>query len=380
MIDVNFKDFEELREPGFDATRYTNDLLKTMNTDSSTLEIGATKKKIQYDAAELSSRYEQFLKRNSSIVLEKFYNDKVTNETISSGLKPSLEYLDVSYKRLMEQVLVPYERAQKLQSVLSNVHQTSTLLRDVLMFLHLTQQIVNFVPLQNESKLTVGALSKLASLHYQIQVNQSQNANLKSLKFVKEMESSTLAPRRKSLLGHLVITISRECLNSSKLRNNQDDIKALIYALYSVSEQEFYTTIQKVILTNATNSSRILSKSINAIKTFPSLFDDVVTKGHDIAHIEKILQSIKTDNSNLLVQFLRLTRPKSTTPRDLYWGRISSSFKLELKTAIDRGGPVGKQLIGKQDAIEDWIKSAFEKYVEIEPDYSTNIEYMSKIF
>lgn len=380
MIDANFTDFEELREPEFDSKAYANGVLKAMNTNSNELDLAAAKKKVQYDISELSSRYEQFLKRNSSVVLDKFYNDKITNETISSGLKPSLEYLNVSYKRLMEQVLVPYERAQKLQSVLSNVHQTSTLLRDVLMFVHLSQQIVNFVPLQNESKLTVSAISKLSTLHYQIQINQSQNANLKSLKFVKEMESTTLVPRRKSLLAHLTITISRECLNSSKLRNNQEDIKSLIFALYSVSEQEFYTTIQKVVLTNATNSSRILTKSINAIKTFPSLFEEVATKGHDIAIIEEILQSIKIDNSNLLIQFLRLSRPKSSTPRDLYWGRISNSFKIELQTAIDRGGPVGKQLIGKQDFMKDSMKAVFEKHVEIEPEYSANYDCMIKIF
>ncbi|CAG59345.1 uncharacterized protein GVI51_G01155 [Nakaseomyces glabratus] len=375
-MDSNFTEFEELIDPEFDSKSYSNSMLKAMNTTSNELDIDAPKKKAQYDADELKSRYESFLKSHASGLMDEFDRERKLNGSISAELKPSLEYMSISYNRLLEQVLVPYERAQKLQAALNSVHQTSTLLRDVLMFVHLSQQITSFVPLQGEDKLSAVSISKLASLHYQIQLNQSQHPNLKSLKFVKEMESQTLAPRRKSLLSHITLTISRECLNSIKLRSNENDLKSLLLSLYTLSEQEFYVTLQKIILTNATNTSRILSKSVNAIKTLPSLFEEAVKKGHDVYVIETLLQNVKVENSNLLVQFTRLSRNKASTPRQLYWGKVSSAFKIDLNTAIERGGPVGKQIVNSKTFILDTIKDVFQRMSEEEPDFEHNLQIM----
>ncbi|CCC71197.1 hypothetical protein NCAS_0G03100 [Naumovozyma castellii] len=372
----DLEDFEALLEPKFSAKQFTNDLLKVTNGESTSteLDVGTAIKKINYDLAEVDSQINQLIHENPLPILNQIYKGKAIEQKINDGLKPSFEYLTMSYKRLQQEILEPYERAQKLQSVLSKVHQTSILLRDALIYVHLMDKIQRLT--EPIDKLTIERAVQLAALYSQLQMSLNQNANLKSLQLIKQLEGAT-AESKKNLLGFLSLNLSKESLNSFKVKNNSETVSSLAHALYIVSVQEFVSTIQKIILTNVLSNSQILTRTINSIKNFPLAFEDVVRKSYDIYLLETILHGVKIENSNLLIEYATHRKPKTATPRELYWTKIASNFKKEFEISYNRGGPVGKSLLRNQDLIIETIQKQMPNSTGND-DYQQNLEIMLK--
>ncbi|CCF59761.1 hypothetical protein KAFR_0H03510 [Kazachstania africana CBS 2517] len=369
----DLEEFEDILQRDFNPRQFANDVLKATNNDSDhfQLDIETSIKKIKYDIREVESRIDKTIDTHPWAVLEQIDKTKLVNSTLEEGLKPSLQYLDLSYGRLQDEVLIPYEKAQKLQSALSKVHQTSTLLRDSLIYIHLLNKITT---LNNSMKtLTMDNSIQLASLYTQLQYNLEQNQNLKSLKVIKNYESSVIQSNKKKLIDFLVLTLSKECLNTFKLQNNQQTIAKLSNALFLVSPQDFTATIHRIILSNVATNSQILQRTINSIKNFNESFKEVVNKSHDIFRLEQILSSVKTDNnSNILTEYSSQRKPKFSTPRELFWSKISSNFKKDLEVSLNRGGPVGKSLLKNKDLV-------FNSINELMPLSTDNNDYQNDL-
>ena len=98
----NFEDFEPILAPDFNAEQFANDLLKATNNDLLTneLDIETPIKKINYDLKELESRIKRLVNDNPYSILNQIYKNKSLTDIIDEGLSTSLQYLDISYKRL----------------------------------------------------------------------------------------------------------------------------------------------------------------------------------------------------------------------------------------------------------------------------------------
>ncbi|CCD24424.1 Golgi transport complex subunit COG5 NDAI_0D01110 [Naumovozyma dairenensis CBS 421] len=378
------EDFEALLEDSFNKRQFANDLLKATNDESSTtteLDIETPIKKLKYDLDEVDARIDDLLRNNSTNIINQLYKGKSSQNIINNELNDSFGYLSMSYKRLQEEVLEPYEKAQKLQSVLSKVHQTSILLRDSLIYIHIINEIENLSAEKSttntsSNKLTTAKAIKLATLYSQLQLNLNQNVNLKSLQVIKHLEGTILV-KKKELLGFISLEFSKECLNSFKIKKNKDIISQLAYSLYIVSPQDYVSTIQKYILSNVLMDSQTLTKTINSIKNFPMAFEDVVKRSYDIYSLEDALHNIKFEDTNLLTEYTKQRKPKSSTPRELYWNKISSNFKKEFEISYNRGGPVGKSLAKNYDMIVSTIKENMPKSTG-NNDYHHNLDTMLK--
>lgn len=371
-------EFEDFLDPEFKEKEFANNLLKSTNSDLKTniLDLDTPIKKLNYDVTEVDKRINQLINENPSTILNELYKGNSQRETINTGLKPSLQYLDLSYKRLQEEILTPYESAQKLQVVLSKIHQTSNLLRDSLIYIHLVTKIQSFSePDNNNSNLNLESLLQLSSLYSQAQLTLDQNINLKSLQLTKELENNVIKLKKKELLNTLSLSLSKECLNSIKLRKNKDEIMTLAKALYVLSPEELCATIHRVILSSVTTNSQVMIRNINSIKNFPNIFPEIVKKGHDIYLLETILKQVKVDNTNLLLEYCSQRKNKFTTPRKLFWSRLSSNFKKEFDISYNRGGPVGMTLMKSRDLIINTYKDNMPHSSD-ENDFEENLAVM----
>ncbi|EHN00480.1 Cog5p [Saccharomyces cerevisiae x Saccharomyces kudriavzevii VIN7] len=386
----DLEDFESLLEPDFDAKQFGNDLLKITNSNDATiLDLNTPLKKLNYDLHEVDSRIDQLINNKPLEMIELVYRNEHVNSTIVDELKPSLEYLNISYDRLKTQVLDPYERARKVQLALSKVYQTSFLLRGALVYIHLSNKLNTASKI---AQLNISTAVNVASLHYQLQITLEENENLKSLRKIKELEQKIVTPNKRELITFLSLQMSKECLNSVKIKSNKEIISQLAYSLFLLSPQEFASSINKIILSNVTVSSQILSKTINSIRMFPEAFKDVVEKGYNIYTLETILRNIKTDNvtaaakssvankahlSHLLSEYTSTRNIKAgpSTPRDLFWNKVSSNFKKDFEISVNRGGPVGKVLLKNKDFIIGTIKQNMEKSSD-SSDYQKYLDMM----
>lgn len=351
----DLEDFELLLEDEFDAQRFGNDLIKATNTDDSAteLDIDTPIKKINYDIGEIDTRIEQLINNNPLQILDQISRTKTSRATVKDGLKPSLDYLDMSYKRLQE-VLEPYEKAQRLQSVLSKVHQTSMLLRDALIYIHL----VNSIKFINETsqQLNPQKALELASLHSQLQLGINQSANLKSLRLIKKFDSEVVEPCFKELLSYLSTELSGACSETNKLNTKRECVMILLKALHSLSPQEFANIIQRIVLSHVQSSVQALVKTINFVKNFPPAMEITVKRGYTVSLLQSLLRDVKSDNTNLLNEYTSHMNPRPLAPREFYWSQVSNSFKKDLDVAYKRGGPVGKVLQKSREFIEQTIK------------------------
>lgn len=374
------EEFEALLDSSFSALQFSNDLLKATNGDPSTteLDIETPIKKIYYDLNEVEMRIERIINTNPTGIIDQMFKGKSLKNATCDGLKPSLEYLEMSYQRLQEEVLEPYERAQKLQNVLSKVHQTSILLRDGLIYVHSVNRIQEFPTEQNQ--LSIEKAIQLVSLHCQIQMSVDENANLRSLRLIKQLETDVISPNKRELLSFLCSGLITECTNDYKIKQNKANISKLARALYMLSQSDLMSTIQKIIVSSATTSIQNLTKTLNSIKNFPVAFETVVKKGYSISLLESILGDIKTEKSNLLKEYSSQIRPKAMSPKQLYWGRVAANFKKEFEISYNRGGPVGKSFLKNQDMITDTIKKNMVDSTDgavYENDMNTMLESIS---
>lgn len=356
VMNGDLEDFELFLEDGFNAQRCGNDLIKATNTDYSAneLDIDTPIKKVNYDIGEVDTRIEQLINDNPLKILDQISKTRASKSTTSNGLKPSLDYLDMSYKRLQEEVLEPHEKAQKLQNVLSKVHQTSMLLRDALIYIHL----VNNIRAVEQFQINPQRALELASLHSQLQLGINQSANLKSLRVIKKLNTDVVVPSANELLTYLSTELSQQCADSDKLDANRENVVVLIKALHSLSSKEFASVVQKIVLSHVQFSIQALIKTINFVKNLPPAMEITVKRGHAIRSLQSLLRDIKLDNTNFLNEYMSQMKPKPLTPRELYWNRVSIGFKKDLDISYKRGGPVGKALQRGREFIEQTIRES----------------------
>lgn len=370
----DLEDFEALLDPSFSAIQFSNDLLKATNGESSSaeLDLETSIKKVNYDMREVDMRINDIIKANPTQIMDQMFKAKALKKTTAEGLKPSLEYLDMSYQRLQTDVLEPYERAQKLQNVLSKVHQTSILLRDGLIYIHLANRVQSL--LDQQKPLTFDKSWQLVSLHSQLRMSMEENANLTSLRLIKKLETEVVTPNKRDLLNFLSISLTRETSNTNRNEIDKDTIIKLVKSLYILSQQDFVSTIHKIVLTNVAASVQTLTKTLNSIKNFPIAFGDVVKKGEVISLLDSILNQERVENTTLLSEYMSQMRPRPLSPTQLYWSRVAATFKKEFELSYTRGGPVGKSLSKNKDMIINTIKTSMHNG----HDNSTHLGTMMK--
>lgn len=381
----DLSEFDNILDENFDAYKFANDLLLVTN-ENGTIDLKNSVKRVQFDINEVEKIYQRTVNDNSSVILDQLYNDKEINRQLVDGLSPGLKFLQLSYDRLDKEVLKSYESAQRLQLALNKVHQLSTLLRDSLLYLHLLKLIKDSV-LKDE--ITLQNSNKLAMLYQQLQITLQKNINLNSLNVIKQSQNSFLKDHKKKLINFLNNQIIDLAVDPVK---NENELTSLFNSIYQVSTSDFHAVLSKIIINYSKLNSSLLIKTLNSINTFPTNLNEVISSSDKLNQLEAILSEIhindmgfnndskkynmKSNNTSLLSIFAHrnhANNTKSNKPKDIYWSKVSQSFKKELEISFNRGGPVGKNLKKNKDFIHETISNTMSQNKNIHKD---NIQIM----
>ena len=120
--DDSMTDFEIYLAHDFNATQVCSGLLNASNTDpdSKELDLMTAIKKVKYNLQEVERRSENVIKANPSHLIDNFDQRELVQSRTRESLGSSLEYLDMSYKRLDTEILEPYQQCLRLR--LSLIH------------------------------------------------------------------------------------------------------------------------------------------------------------------------------------------------------------------------------------------------------------------
>ncbi|CUS23997.1 LAQU0S13e00980g1_1 [Lachancea quebecensis] len=367
--------FEDYLAPEFNASKTCNKLLKASNSDlqCEELDLVTPLKKVKYLLEEVERRNDDVIKANPSHLIENFDSKKTAQAQTRDALSSSLEYLSMSYKRLDAEILEPYHECLLLRSALSKIHQTSSILRDISIFLHLLRQVTSFGTLdQADASATQKALL-LASVHSQIQTELNSNPNLGAMEVVKKYDAETILPSRRNTVRYLSDKLFSDCANNLDVQSRSTDAGHLAKALNELSQKDFITVIDRVILSKITNSTQALSKTITSIKTLPAALEIVLKNGSDVRALGKALDETASTKNTLLNDYL--SHKKDNCVSEMFWSRVAKNFKREFEISFNRGGPVGKSLAANSSVITESITNAMKGSSE-KKDSESNLEKM----
>nr|4U6U_B Chain B, Cog5 [Kluyveromyces lactis]4U6U_D Chain D, Cog5 [Kluyveromyces lactis] len=264
-----------------------------------------------------------------------------------------------SYNRLQQDILEPFERALKLQTVSSKIHQTTTLLRSSLIYVHMISQL-QMMPLETDSTddAALACGLKIAALHSQLKINIAANPNLATLQLIKSCENNVVSPNRQELLRYLSTNLTRDCLNNLKMENNPKRIVTLIKALYTLSPVDLFDTIDKVLSSKIQTTAQVLSKTITSIRNFNLSLDDAMENRNSILTLQNLMAACAIEgNTNTLRNYL--SQRKFSSLIDQFWSKVTNSFKRDFEMSYNRGGPVGKSLQSNSNLIYEAISKCF---------------------
>ncbi|CEP63119.1 Golgi transport complex subunit COG5 LALA0_S07e02806g [Lachancea lanzarotensis] len=348
------EDFEEYLEDDFNAVKACSAVLKSthIDMDSDELDLLTSIKKVRYALNEVDRRTEETIRSNPLHLIDTLNDRAIARAKTQASLGPSIEYLKMSYGRLEKDVLEPHEESLQLQLALGKIHQTSSVLRDVLIFLHLLRQVMSFVspnPKEEQGSSEQNLLA-LASIHSQVQSTLASNPNLRALRLVKKHDSETLTPSRRGTLK--LIGESLVSNYSGELRSTQakfESSQSLLLALHKLSPKDFVSTIDKVVLARINSSNQGLSKTITSIKNIKTALENALQDAQTVLLLEKTLNSTSTGTLSLLSEYI--SHKKHASLMEMFWSRVSKAFKRDFETSYTRGGPVGKSLAANSTSI-----------------------------
>ncbi|AMD21520.1 HFL336Cp [Eremothecium sinecaudum] len=355
--ETEFEDFESLLEPNFNPTQYASELLRAINNDrnANDLDIITPLKKITYEIDEVNSRTEKILKESPIKVLEQLDKRNSAKDKVSSTLKPSLDYLSMSYERLNTEILKPYESALVLQSALGKIHETSALLRNALIYLHMAAQIeASTLEVDNPE-----SMARLTALCSQLRMNIDQNPNLNSLNIIKKFENGVLKEKRLKLASHASQALIKLCASSRTIEHNADPIKSLALTLYINSPKEFSSTLDRIALAKIQVTNQVLAKTITSVRSLKIAMDDAAASGLLLLQLQGMLESVQLENSTLLQEYLSQKKYNSITTN--YWVQVANAFQKQFEISYRRGGPVGKSLQANSQFIKQSITECMQK-------------------
>ncbi|CCE62474.1 hypothetical protein TPHA_0C03210 [Tetrapisispora phaffii CBS 4417] len=383
---------EQLLHENFSVVEFSNDLLTTVSSNDS-LFFQLPLKKMNYELEEIEKRIEKLIKTYSMDLVNQFYKKKNVNSVMQKELHSILHYLNISYNRLNDDIILKYDKIKKLQNILNKIHQTSNLLRDSMIFLHLVNKMMKI-------KLNMNNILELSILQSQLNYILSNNLNLITLKLIKKLKNDILVKNEKELVSFTSINIIKMFNADSTTEvdySRNSELAILIHSLGLISKNDFVSNINKILNVIILSTSQSLSKSINSIKILPSLFDNtILPNATKIYQLENLLKSIQLENENgtFFTEFINLQRSKplqssssialrkaNKSLLDIYWSSVSSLYKKDFEITINRGGPVGKSLITNKSFIIDTFKDKLSTEITIDKSESVNfsnyIEVMS---
>ncbi|CAX45122.1 oligomeric Golgi complex subunit, putative [Candida dubliniensis CD36] len=377
------EDFEAFLETNFEPQQFANELLLATNgQENPHLDLVTPIKKLKFDIQECDKRIEKISSSNYSSLISNFQKITEYQKILTSQVNPSLERINVPFKRIKQEVVEPFDEAMKLNKALKRIHLTLELLRTTSFFVFIIQQIEELTSVSNERDLV-----RLAKLHIQINKmyqdatnEKGAEINVLSVKLIRDYQSIAIS-KKSSMLSQCIDVVSGDFRHPSTLERKNSKLHSHLSALYLLNRDEFFNVFDRSTITRKVQSaSAQLSRALQSPRNFTAIITEVKEESSEyFTKLSDILSDWKSENDDDKGTFLEivLNYYKSQSLTELFWSKLNQKFKKSIVAAMARGGPIAKNLkiyySGLKASVSETFKSEEERSMLL--DSLSMIEY-----
>ncbi|CDK27375.1 unnamed protein product [Kuraishia capsulata CBS 1993] len=374
---MDFSDFESFLGDDFNALEFANDLiLSTNNIDDTSIDLATPAKRLGYDLKEADKRIKQTASDNYPELIQSITRLDKVKSTIGT-VKPSLDHLNVSYARLDNDVVKPYEEAMTLHTALKRIHATSTLLRSVTYFIYLVQQVEEHFKMELLTEIPYIHLLKCCKSQYDLRQHLVESPSLKSLKLVRDYDDVVQERQQR------VIDISQTSIRKFNAETPDNVMINSLLSLAISSPEALYNAFQQLVSNQALTSLNILTRTLTSPRSFENAMKDVAQKGRLISKVSKVMSNIRwplsdrdedtsTKHVSMLNQLSNVLELQDLLSS--FWKDVATAFEPKFKDTMQRGGPVAKSLRAYSDSIKLSIRECVTNSSYGEPLREDGIE------
>lgn len=382
-------EYEQYLSKDFNAGEIANKLLiETNNIQDSEIELETSIKKLQFDIKDINFKIDNNVKNNSKNLIEEFNKIENFNNEIKI-IKPSINQLNNSFKRLDNEIIKPYNECIELQFALKKVHQTNKLLRFLTFAIYLINKIEEID--KSENNLSIKPFKNLFNLtillNEYLNYMKISNSNLKLIKLIKDYNqfSEILIKRCQNLIqihskNLLKFPIQEYVTNLNNISNNENNEKSLLNLLSSeilIDNKNFIPLIELIYNASSKHSINLILRNLNNTKYLPGYIKSLEKPAKLISQLEKALKLIKwVDNSdnniednengitvwNYLILHPNLSSIfynndlSNISLLDKYWREIALGVDSGVREVVNKGGPIVRNLKNIKIEIEKSIE------------------------
>jgi hypothetical protein len=390
MTQFDLSEYDAFLKNDFNSSELANKLLlETNNIHDSTLELETSIKKLGFDLNDINSKIEENVKVNSRTLIDEFDQVEILKEQ-KDLIKPSINQLSISFDRLDNEIIKPYNECTNLQMALKKIYQTNKLLRFLTFIVHLLNKIEEID--KSENNLSTKPFKNLYDLS--VLLNEfnslSNNPSFNLIKLIRDyiQFSKILIKRCETIIQYQIknllkfpiqeyITSSNTNNNFSTNNNNIFVEKSLFNLLSSsmlLNNSNFLSNIELLYTATSKHSINLILRNLNNTKYLPLYIKSLEKPAILVQQLENFMKSTKWIDSNKLLEFTDITvwdylrsndlfklfdadEMKSIGLIDKFWRDIALSVDLNIKEVVNRGGPIVKNLKSIKKKLENEIKN-----------------------
>lgn len=255
----------------------------------------------------------------------------------------------------------PYEEVISVHAALKRLHQTCSLLRNVIYFIHIIEQLEEIWHTNNLQAADASSKSVLAFCKTlkSLQEHRKRTPSLSSLKITRDYDTHAREM-------HLVEVCRSSIRERGDIPSQSADVGKYLHSLYLLSPSKLSECVGSFIQSQAAVSVNYMTSTLTSPKNFEAtLKNQVALKGKSVGRLCKVLQDIKTENGDLLS--ICASHMETSGLVSLFWREVARNFEPNLRRTLNRGGPVAKTLRTYKDDIVNSIpggvlESSFEPF------------------
>lgn len=385
MPAIDLSEYKEYTSASFNSAQHANKLLlETNDPQDSTIDLDTAIKRLGFDLKDISSKIEEMMQTNTSTFVKEF--EKVEQLKVKTeSVKPSINQLKLSFQRLNDEIVKPYNQCTNLQMALKRIHQTNQLLRSLTYATHLLAKIEELDKSENAlATKPFKTLNTLASLLREFS-NYIKKSNLGMIRIIRDYSQFTtiLMKRCDTVIQYQTKNLLKfpiqEYVNPAHISTNNPEEKSLfniISASVSLDIKKATAIIELFYTASSKHSVNLILRNLNNTKYLPPYIRSLERPAKLVSQLEKELKAIKMNDAstslwNFLLDdepFVLLTRDEmeNISLLDKFWRDVALGIDSGVKEIVNKGGPIVNSLKKIKPQLElevtKLVTSSYEEY------------------
>ena len=406
--DTSYIDYDTFLSPSFSPSQFANSLVLTTNNATDTpLDLSTPLSRVLFDAQEINTHIDTLTTKSALPLLSHTQEQTASSARIVKEIDAQVQGLNDGYKRLEKEVLVKYETAEEVRTVVERLWETVRLGRSVGRCLQLGRQLEiqlteiagtgNPVKNSGRQKEDHRALVRCSNTLLQMREIFGKNSEgeegyrLDKVDVVRALQASTvsLAERTVSLKSQQIIReFSMSNLSSgthtttyAQTADTKARTTSALLSLYLLSPvpddksnskkverwepEPLIHALQEYLKTALTSSLASLSRSLSTLPTLDRTLLEVAARCQNILALESLLSTI-TPIPHLLLprnisppsNFLQplLTSLETGSLASYFWRTLAGGLSMKVQEIVNKGGVSARTLKSNRNSVRDAIR------------------------